>query len=75
MLINYFFLMFVLATQTTSAPAPAPAEAPAPKPPNDDKNPIPVAADQAEDEAVDNEVIEDLYGKEHINLVFIGHVG
>ncbi|RIA89803.1 P-loop containing nucleoside triphosphate hydrolase protein [Glomus cerebriforme] len=38
-----------------------------------DKNPIPVAADQA-DEAVDSEVIEDLYGKEHINLVFIGHV-
>jgi len=26
-------------------------------------------------DVVDEQVIEDLYGKEHINLVFIGHVG
>ena len=28
-----------------------------------------------EAEVVDEQVIEDLYGKEHLNLVFIGHVG
>lgn len=26
-------------------------------------------------EAVDDEVLEDLYGKEHLNVVFMGHVG
>ncbi|CAG8809409.1 8762_t:CDS:2, partial [Racocetra fulgida] len=43
---------------------------------NADKKPN--VTDQGEDgigdEVVDNQIIQDLYGKEHINLVFIGHV-
>ncbi|CAG8557887.1 971_t:CDS:10, partial [Cetraspora pellucida] len=43
---------------------------------NADKKPN--VTDQSEDgigdEVVDNQIIQDLYGKEHINLVFIGHV-
>ncbi|CAG8509786.1 20231_t:CDS:10 [Racocetra persica] len=42
---------------------------------NADKKPN--VTDQGEDgigdEIVDNQIIQDLYGKEHINLVFIGH--
>ncbi|CAG8802922.1 7991_t:CDS:10, partial [Cetraspora pellucida] len=43
---------------------------------NADKKPN--VTDQSEDgigdEVVDNQIIQDLYGKEHLNLVFIGHV-
>nr|CAG8604603.1 15521_t:CDS:10 [Entrophospora candida] len=30
--------------------------------------------DKEEEEVIDNEVVEDLYGKEHLNIIFIGHV-
>src|SRR5581483_8911599 len=55
-------------TQKTSSPSPAPK-------PQNDKITTSIADDQAEDDAVDDQLLEDLYGKEHINLVFIGHVG
>ncbi|KAK4517854.1 uncharacterized protein ATC70_001202 [Mucor velutinosus] len=51
----------------TPKPKAAPAPAPAPK-----KAPEPVVQDDVED--VDDEVVADLYGKEHLNVVFMGHV-
>lgn len=55
-----------------AAPAPAPAAAPKAKAPAA-KKPEPIPEPEVED--VDDEVVADLYGKEHLNVVFMGHVG
>ncbi|GAN00657.1 eukaryotic polypeptide chain release factor 3 [Mucor ambiguus] len=63
-----------------AAPKPA-AEAPKPKPAAPKPKAAPAAAPkkapepvQDEVEDVDDEVVADLYGKEHLNVVFMGHV-
>jgi peptide chain release factor subunit 3 len=48
---------------------------PAAKKPDDAAKAEEKAAVEEDLEAVDDEVIEDLYGKEHLNVVFMGHVG
>lgn len=75
---NFFFLIQWIAPKAAPAPAkvaapaktaaPAKAKAAAPKA----AAPAPVVP---EVEDVDDEVVADLYGKEHINVVFMGHVG
>ncbi|CAG8731301.1 3579_t:CDS:10 [Gigaspora margarita] len=64
---------------TTSDVTPAdttPANAtPAKKTADKKPNATDQGADDIGEEAVDHEIVQDLYGKEHLNLVFIGHVG
>lgn len=58
------------APKPAAAAAPAPKEAPKPKAPVKKPEPVP----EPEEEEVDDEVAADLYGKEHLNVVFMGHV-
>jgi len=61
----------------------SPNRAPTPtKPKKDDKKEekVETAAAAAavkveEEEEVDAEILEEMFGKEHLNIVFIGHVG
>ncbi|KAF7723940.1 translation termination factor GTPase eRF3 [Apophysomyces ossiformis] len=58
-------------------PAPKPAAAsPAPKAVKKEADKPAVAVDAVQEEiaAVDDEIVADLYGKEHLNVVFMGHV-
>ncbi|KAF0454403.1 P-loop containing nucleoside triphosphate hydrolase protein [Gigaspora margarita] len=59
----------VTPVDTTPANA-TPAKKTADKKPNATDQ----GADDIGEEAVDHEIVQDLYGKEHLNLVFIGHV-
>ncbi|CAO3664776.1 hypothetical protein G6F70_006020 [Rhizopus microsporus] len=64
------------------APKPKPAAAAAPKPAAPAAKPAaaapakkaPEPAPQEDEEEVDEEIAADLYGKEHLNVVFMGHV-
>ncbi|CEG67998.1 Putative Elongation factor Tu GTP binding domain-containing protein [Rhizopus microsporus] len=64
------------------APKPKPAAAAAPKPATPAAKPAaaapakkaPEPAPQEDEEEVDEEIAADLYGKEHLNVVFMGHV-
>lgn len=55
-----------------SSTAATPERGPTPAPTPEKTDPSAVAAEIEEN--VDDETLEDLYGKEHINVVFIGHV-
>jgi peptide chain release factor subunit 3 len=64
------------AAPSKPAAAPKKAESPAPKKaekkaeaPKKTESPAPV------EEEIDDEITADLFGKEHLNVVFMGHVG
>ncbi|CEI86072.1 Putative Eukaryotic release factor 3 [Rhizopus microsporus] len=69
-------------TPKAEAPKPKPAAAAAPKPATPAAKPAaaapakkaPEPAPQEDEEEVDEEIAADLYGKEHLNVVFMGHV-
>jgi peptide chain release factor subunit 3 len=71
-----------LAPVAAEAPKPVAPKAEAPKPkakveaPKAKATPPPVAvAQEEEEEEIDDGVALDLFGKEHLNVVFMGHVG
>ena len=66
------------------APKPKPAAAKAATPSKTAKKDAAQAAEKAaakleevnnDIQAVDDDIVQDLYGKEHLNIVFMGHVG
>ncbi|MCJ1365004.1 translation termination factor GTPase eRF3 [Acarospora aff. strigata] len=63
-------------TSTSGKTSPSPSSGKASPSPADAKGPVrevdAVVKEQAAD--VDEEVLEEIYGKEHVNLIFIGHV-
>lgn len=68
-----------MSSKTESKPAPA-AKAKLPKkeastPPPPPTNTTKADAVAEDLEALDDDIIADLYGKEHLNVVFMGHVG
>lgn len=87
---NYILLLETPAPTPAAAPAPEKKATPAPKAESkpdaskDSKKDAEAAMGKAAEkvdavkeelETVDDEVLQDLYGKEHLNIVFMGHVG
>lgn len=77
--VSTWSLLYTIApvpAKTAPKVEPKPAAAAKPAPKKEAEKPA-VTADAVQEEisAVDDEIVFDLYGKEHLNVVFMGHVG